>query len=116
MPESSQAPRSDAEKIDAFPPRRGAQWPCPAPEIFSVLGAAATLETIGGALLIIGLFTWPVAFFMSGLMAFAHFIADAPRSFWPVSNGGDSAILFCLLFLYLVFAAPGPWSLVARKR
>lgn len=99
------------QKLLGFPPS-----PRPAPELFSLLGAAATLEVIGGALLIIGLFTRPVAFVMSGLMAFAYFIAHAPRSFWPTTNGGDAAILFCFLFLYLVFAGGGPWSLDARKR
>ena len=99
------------QKLLGVPPS-----PRPSPELFSMLGAAATLEIIGGALLIIGLFTRPVAFVMSGLMAFAYFIAHAPRSFWPTSNGGDAAILFCFLFLYLVFAGPGPWSLDARKR
>ncbi|WP_431305272.1 DoxX family protein [Sediminicoccus sp. BL-A-41-H5] len=99
------------QKLIGFPPS-----PRPAPELFSMLGAAATLEVIGGALLIIGLFTRPVAFVMSGLMAFAYFIAHAPRSFWPTSNGGDAAILFCFLFLYLVFAGPGPWSLDARRK
>ena len=99
------------QKLIGFPPS-----PRPSPEFFSMLGAAATLEVIGGALLIIGLFTRPVAFVMSGLMAFAYFIAHAPRSFWPTSNGGDAAILFCFLFLYLVFAGPGPWSLDARRK
>lgn len=99
------------QKLIGFPPS-----PRPSPELFSMLGAAATLEVIGGALLIIGLFTRPVAFVMSGLMAFAYFIAHAPRSFWPTSNGGDAAILFCFLFLYLVFAGPGPWSLDARRK
>ncbi len=99
------------QKLFGWPPS-----PRPAPELFSMLGAAATLEVIGGALLIIGLFTRPVAFVMSGLMACAYFIAHAPRSFWPTSNGGDAAVLFCFLFLYLVFAGPGPWSLDARKR
>jgi putative oxidoreductase len=99
------------QKLFGWPPS-----PRPAPELFSMLGAAATLETIGGALLIIGLFTRPVAFVMSGLMACAYFIAHAPRSFWPTSNGGDAAILFCFLFLYLVFAGPGPWSLDARRK
>jgi len=99
------------QKLPGFPPS-----PRPSPELFSILGAAATLEVIGGALLIVGLFTRTVAFVMSGLMAFAYLIAHAPRSFWPTSNGGDAAILFCLLFLCLVFAGPGPCSLDARKR
>ncbi len=100
-------------------PQKLLGWPAsprPSPELFSMLGAAATLETIGGALLVVGLFTRPGAFVMSGLMAFAYFIGHAPRSFWPTSNGGDAAVLFCFLFLYLVFAGPGPWSLDARKR
>lgn len=53
---------------------------------------------------------------MFGLMTSASFIAHAPRSFWPTSNGGEAAILFCFLFLYCVFAGPGPWSLDARRR
>ena len=86
------------------------------PEFLSLLWVAGALELVGGVLLLVGLFTRPTAFVMSGLMAFAYFIAHAPRSFWPTSNGGDAAILFCFLFLYLVFAGPGPWSLDARRK
>lgn len=75
-------------------------------------GAYAGLIEIGaGALIALGLFTRPAAFLASGTMAVAYFIAHAPGGFWPVNNGGDTAILFCFIFLYLVFAGPGPISL-----
>ena len=69
----------------------------------------------GGALLAIGLFTRPVAFVLSGVMAAAYFIAHAPQSFFPVLNGGDAAILYCFVFFYFVFAGPGPWSIDAYR-
>ena len=83
-------------------------------ETFSLSWTAGMLELIGGALLAVGLFSRPVAFVLSGQMAFAYFIAHAPRSFFPVENGGDAAILYCFIFFYLVFAGPGPWSLDAK--
>ena len=86
-----------------------------APPLTSLGGIAGILELFGGALLIVGLFTRPVAFILSGLMAAAYFIAHAPRSFFPVENGGDAAILYCFVFLYLVFAGPGPWSVDAAR-
>jgi putative oxidoreductase len=90
----------------------------PAPELLSLSGVAGVLELFGGALLVVGLFTRPVAFLLSGLMAFAYWIAHAPQSFFPVLNGGDAAILYCFVFLYLVFAGGGVWSLdhVLRER
>jgi putative oxidoreductase len=66
--------------------------------------------------LIVGLFTRPVAFILSGEMAFAYWMAHAPRSAFPLLNGGDSSILFCFVFLYLAFAGGGPWSLDALRR
>ncbi len=87
----------------------------PAPDILSLGGIAGVLELFGGALLVLGLFTRPVAFVLSGLMAFAYFIAHAPRSFFPILNGGDAAILYCFIFLYLVFAGGGSWSLDALR-
>ena len=84
-----------------------------APDAFSLAWIAGMLELVGGAALVVGLLTRPVAFVLSGLMAFAYFIAHAPRSFFPVLNDGDSAILFCFVFLYVMFAGPGPWSLDA---
>ena len=74
---------------------------------------AGVLETFGGALLLIGLWTRPVAFILSGEMAFAYFIGHAPRGLWPVLNEGSGAILFCFVFLYLSAAGPGPWSVDA---
>lgn len=84
------------------------------PPILSLFGAAGLLELIGGALLLIGLFSRPIAFLLSGEMAFAYFIAHAPKSFFPVQNGGTEAVLFCFVFLYFVFAGPGPLSVDAR--
>ncbi len=88
----------------------------PAPELLSLSGMAGVLELFGGVLLVVGLFTRPVAFLLSGQMAFAYFIAHAPRSFYPVLNGGDAAILYCFVFLYFVFAGGGTWSIDAYRR
>ncbi len=77
---------------------------------------AGALELVGGALLIVGLFTRPVAFILAGEMAIAYWMAHAPKSVFPLLNGGDSAILYCFVFLYLAFAGGGPWSLDALRR
>ena len=77
----------------------------------SQAGAAGVLETFGGALLILGLFTRPTAFVLAGQMAFAYFIAHAPQGFWPVMNRGELAVLYCFLWLYIAAAGPGPISL-----
>lgn len=79
-------------------------------QLFSLYGAAGTLELIGGILLVLGLFTRPVAFIVCGEMAFAYFLGHAGRSFYPIINGGNLAIEFCFVFLYLTFAGAGPWS------
>jgi putative oxidoreductase len=71
---------------------------------------------VGGALIVLGLFTRPVAFLLSGQMAVAYFMAHAPKSPFPALNGGDAAILFCFVFLYLAAAGAGPWSLDAGRR
>ncbi|EFH10264.1 DoxX family protein [Pseudoroseomonas cervicalis] len=84
------------------------------PAAFTLSWTAGVLELVGGALLVVGLFTRPVAFVLSGLMAFAYFLAHAPRNFYPLLNGGDAAILFCFVFLYLVFAGPGALALDKR--
>jgi putative oxidoreductase len=81
----------------------------------SQLGVAAVLETIGGLLLLLGLFTRPVAFLLSGQMAFAYFIGHAPQGFWPVLNQGTPAVLFSFVWLYISAAGPGPWSLDAWR-
>jgi putative oxidoreductase len=83
--------------------------------LFSFFGLAAILELVGGALLLVGLFTRPVAFLLAGEMAVAYWMAHAPQSVFPILNGGESAILFCFVFLYLVFAGPGAFSLDARR-
>jgi putative oxidoreductase len=80
-------------------------------ELASQAGAAGVLETIGGLLLLLGLFTRPVAFLLSGEMAFAYFIAHARQGFWPILNRGELAVIYCFLFLYLAAAGPGPVSL-----
>lgn len=84
--------------------------------LVSLMGLAGLLETFGGALLLLGLFTRPVAFLLSGEMAAAYFIAHAPRGFWPVLTGGEVPMLFCFIWLYLAAAGPGPWSVDAARR
>ena len=69
-----------------------------------------TIELVGGLLITIGLFTRPVAFVLSGFMAFAYFMAHFPRSFFPAINGGEAALLYCFIFLFLAAAGPGPWA------
>ena len=86
------------------------------PAMFSMSWTAGIIELICGGLIAIGFLTRPAAFLASGLMAFAYWIAHAPRDFFPVNNGGDAAILFCFLFLYLVFAGPGPVSIDGIRR
>ncbi len=78
--------------------------------LWSLSGFAGALELVGGALLLFGLFTRPVAFVLSGLMASAYFIAHAPQGFWPLVNRGELAALYCFVFLYLFVAGGGPWS------
>jgi len=97
-------------KLLGFPPSDHS------PEVLSLPWVAGALELVGGAFLIVGLFTRPVAFILSGEMAFAYWMAHAPRSAFPLLNGGDSSILFCFVFLYLAFAGGGPWSLDALRR
>ena len=81
------------------------------PPVGSIFWIAGVLELVGGALLILGLFTRPVAFVLSGLMACAYWMVHAPQSPFPALNGGDAAILYCFVFLYFVFAGGGAWSL-----
>jgi putative oxidoreductase len=79
--------------------------------LLSLSGIAGALEVAGGALLVLGLWTRPVAFVLSGEMAFAYFIGHAGRGFWPIVNKGELAVLWCFLFLYFSSAGPGAWSL-----
>jgi putative oxidoreductase len=84
--------------------------------LLTQFGVAGMLETVGGTLLLLGLFTRPVAFLLAGEMAVAYFQAHFPRSFWPTMNGGEPAVLFCFLWLYYAAAGAGPISLDARLR
>ncbi|MBM3549646.1 MAG: DoxX family protein [Alphaproteobacteria bacterium] len=83
--------------------------------LFSLIGLAGILEVFGGFLILIGLCTRPVAFVLAGFMAVAYFMAHAPKSFFPLLNNGDAAILFCFIFLYLMVAGPGSWSIDSLK-
>jgi putative oxidoreductase len=83
-------------------------------ELFSMMGAAAVLEVFGGLAILVGLFTRPVAFILAGQMAYAFWFVHVPMmgqgNIIPVANGGDGAVLFCFVFLYLIFAGPGAFS------
>jgi len=96
------------QKLFGFPMRAGGGA---GPAFFTLYWFAGLLEFAGGALLAVGLFTRPVAFILSGQMAFAYWMSHAPRGVFPVLNGGDAAILYCFLFFYLVFAGPGAFAL-----
>ncbi len=101
-------------KLFAFPgPQPGVPDPLP-----MILVAAAWIEIVGRGLIALGLFTRAAAFLCSGMMAVAYFMAHASQGFWPALNGGEPAILFCFVFLYLVFSGGGSWSLdaIVRKR
>jgi putative oxidoreductase len=89
-------------------------FPSPPPfaltQIFSVAGLAGALDLVGGAMILVGLMTRPVAFVLSGMMAAAYFMAHAPSGFFPIVNGGEPAILYCFIFLLLAAAGSGAWS------
>jgi putative oxidoreductase len=76
----------------------------------SLMGVAGVLEFFGGLLFLIGLFTRPVAFILSGFAAVAYFMAHAPKGFWPLQNGGELAVLYCFVFLFFAVAGGGVWS------
>lgn len=97
-------------KLLAFP----MPFPNP-PAVGSLIWYAGLIEIVGGVLLILGLLTRLVAVIVAGEMAFAYFMGHAPRSMYPIQNGGNLAILYCFVFFYLVFAGPGPWSIDARR-
>jgi putative oxidoreductase len=84
----------------------------------SLLWFAAIIEFFGGLLVILGLFTRPVALILCGEMAVAYFRVHAPRGFWPITNMGELAVIYCFIFLYFFAAGPGPLSLdrMIRKR
>jgi putative oxidoreductase len=94
-----------AMKLFGFPP-----GPMPQPPLVSVLGLAAILEVFGGLLVLVGLFTRPVAFVLAGEMAVAYWTSHAPQGPFPALNMGEGAILFCFIFLFIAAAGPGPWA------
>lgn len=98
------------QKFFNFPPAAE-----PFGDLTILIGVAGLLEIVGGGLVLIGLFTRPAAFVLSGFMAVAYFMAHMPMDFWPVNNRGDAAISFCFIFLYLVFAGPGAFALDNRR-
>jgi putative oxidoreductase len=83
--------------------------------LMSLPGIAGALELVGGMLMLLGLFTRPVAFILSGEMAVAYFMGHAPQGFWPILNQGAPAISFCFIWLYISAAGPGPWSIDALR-
>ena len=80
-------------------------------QLFSLVGVSGILELVGGGLLLVGLFTRPVAFILSGLMAVAYFMMHAPGGFWPILNRGELAVIYCFVYLYFSVAGGGEWSL-----
>ena len=101
-------------KLFAFPagiPPNGGTVP-----LVSQMGLGGVLEVFGGGLLLLGLFTRPVAFILAGEMAVAYFQFHFPNGFWPTLNGGISAVLYCFIWLYFSAAGAGPWSLDALRR
>jgi putative oxidoreductase len=99
-------------KFFAFP----AAMPGPGGALPPIIIVAGVIELVAGSLIALGLFTRPAAFLASGTMAAAYFIGHATQGFWPILNQGEAAIMFCFVFLYLVFAGPGSWSLDAILR
>lgn len=104
---------SGTMKLFAFPagvPPNGGTVP-----LVSQAGIGGILEVFGGTLLLLGLFTRPIAFLLSGMMAVAYFQFHFPQGFWPVMNGGIPAALYCFVWLYISASGPGPWSLDAKR-
>jgi putative oxidoreductase len=103
-------------KVCGFPP---GGWPMPKPEPGTTLWVSAMLELFGSPFIVVGLFTRPVAFLLSGEMAVAYFTVHAPSSFFPILNHGEGAILYCFIFFYLFVAGGGAWTLdgvLAQRR
>lgn len=93
------------QKIFSFPAEARGPF-----ELMSQMGIGGVLELVGGALIVLGLFTRPVAFILSGMMAVAYWQFHAPGDLYPLNNGGELAIMYCFVFFYLVFAGGGDWS------
>jgi len=93
-------------------------FPTPSPasfQVMGILGLAGAIEIAGGALVAVGLFTRAAAFIASGEMAFAYFTSHFPKSFFPLANGGDAAVLYCFIFLFIALEGAGPWSVDALR-
>lgn len=86
----------------------------PMPEAGSLMWAGGLLEFVGGLMLLVGILSRPVAFILAGEMAVAYWMFHAPEALYPLQNGGDAAILYCFVFLFIAAAGPGPWSIDAR--
>ena len=102
------------QKLFAFPPNPAS----PPPALMTLPGIQGVIELVGGIMIILGLFTRPVAFILAGDMAVAYFYAHAPRGFFPINmggNGGELAIVYCFVFLYLMVAGAGAWSVDATR-
>ena len=95
-----------AQKLFGFLAPPGA----PTPPLMSLIGIGGVLEFFGGLLFLVGLFTRPIAFILSGMMAVAYFMAHAPQGFWPLQNKGELAVLYCFVFLFFAVAGGGAWS------
>ena len=100
------------QKLFGFPAPPGSGFP----PVFSLFWIGGVIELVGGLLILLGLFTRPTAFVLSGEMAVAYWMFHAPRNPYPLLNNGDASILYCFVFLYLAAAGPGPWSLDALWR
>jgi putative oxidoreductase len=101
-----------AQKLFGFP----AALPGGGPPVMSLFGVSGILEFFGGLLILLGLFTRPVAFILAGEMAVAYFMTHAPKGFWPLLNQGEAAVLYCYVFLYMAVAGGGSWSLDRQLR
>lgn len=100
------------QKLFGFPIPPGSGLPA----MFTLGWTAAILEFVGGIAILAGFMTRPVAFILAGEMAVAYWMAHAPKSFYPIANGGDAAILYCFIFLYLFVAGAGAWSVDNRSK
>jgi putative oxidoreductase len=98
-----------SQKLFAFP----VTAPQPTAHAFTLFWLAGVCEFFGGTLMLLGLFARPVAFVLAGEMAVAYFTQHAPNGFWPLLNRGELATVYCFVWLYIVAAGPGPWSVDA---